>query len=77
MELSNPKIKKFVLLYNPNLNFFPWKQFVNFFSGKKLILKFFTFWEMELSDRKIKKFLYFPKKRFFYILGNGTFLLQV
>ena len=32
---------------------------------------------MEFSRPKIKKFLYFIKKSFSYILGNGTFVKKL
>ena len=41
MELSSPKIKKFLLLYNHNLKSFSLKNFLYFFQKKTCSEKFF------------------------------------
>ena len=65
MELSNRKIKKFLILYNPNLNIFP----------KKNFLYFLIFREMELSCLKIKNILIFIQKTFFLYPGKRNYLV--
>ena len=65
MELSNRKIKKFLILYNPNLNIFP----------KKNFLYFLIFREMELSCLKIKNVLIFIQKTFLLYPGKRNYLV--
>ena len=67
MELSSPKNKKFLILYNPNLKNFLWKKFLTFFPEK------FPLWKNYLYFRKWnclttkKKVLIFSQKKVFLI----------
>ena len=62
MELSNPKIKKFRILYNRGLkNFSLRKIFYTFFQKKSALKKILIFQEMELFSLKLKKRLIFQE----------------
>ena len=52
MELSIPKIKKPLTLYNLNLSY------LYFFQKNLALKKFLIFWEMELSSPKPKLFIF-------------------
>ena len=52
MELSIPKIKKPLILYNLNLSY------LYFFQKNLALKKFLIFWEMELSSPKPKLFIF-------------------
>ena len=77
MELSSPSIKKFSILYNPNLkNFFLKKIYCIFptkIRSEKISYIFLHFGKFNFLAPRLKAFLYFLKKSFSYISGNGTF----
>ena len=61
MNLSSPKIKKFLILFNPKLK-------------KPTLKKFLIFWEMELSNpKKLNKTLFILLIKLFYT-ANKTLL---
>ena len=77
MELSSPKIKTFLILYNPNLKIFPRKKFLIFFpknSYSEKFLIFPIFQDRKLSGPKIKNFLIFSQKNIFLYFGKRNFL---
>ena len=64
--LKKLSLKKFLIFSQK------WKFLAQRFPKKKK-KRFRLFWEMELFGPKTKTFLYFRKKTFSYISGNGTF----
>ena len=67
MELSSPRIKKFLILYNHNLKIFPWKK-VSYILEKFIIFSqkdfFLYFRKWNFLSLRWKRILYFLKKAF-------------
>ena len=63
MEVSSPKIKNLLYYTTPTPKVF-------------LETKFLYFANWNFLIQKLKNFLYFPKKSFSYILGNGPFFFR-
>ena len=65
MELSGPKLKKFVIFLQ--------KTFCYVLGNVNFLEKLLTFQEIEFLALRLKDFLYFLKTFFFYVLENETF----
>ena len=90
MELSSPTIKNpLIFLQIKKLFFRKWNFLKNFLyfpkrgnfpdseNKKSTLKKFILFWEMELSSLKLKKLIYFLKKKISYISGGNFLSLKI
>ena len=75
MELSSPKIKKFLILSGSSPQNIFFKNFLYFFLKTPTLKKFVMFQEIELSSLKPKNLLIFWGMELSYIFSKRTFFI--